>query len=257
MQHATKPILVEVKGKQVVMLVPEIDGQLAIVHLSVIQRLANMLKKASVPVIIEQFCELLMAGREGAKLEEYVKALEDELAFHKTVNMLSEYKPEVVEAGVNMPFEEMYEDVFELVRKADEDELRRYIANTPDTAYKHEVIDRLMMTKREFSKDFREWFTETSMAMVSGRLTCWGTKPYVATVEEAPGVQTEDQFFTDFVSKPVEEQLDRLGAWDSTGNERVKQYYDWLVKNDLFEQTNPAIDSWFKGAGYEIPSSIH
>ena len=82
------------ENKTAVLLVPEIEGQLAIVHLSTIQRLAAMLPKVKFADIQENMIHTLASTN---TLEEYVVVLENELAFHKSINLITEYKPEAPE----------------------------------------------------------------------------------------------------------------------------------------------------------------
>ena len=75
-------------------LVPSLEGELAIVHLSVIQRLASLLPKANASQIIENFSYRL---RDVSTMEEFVALLEDELAFQKTVNVITTIGKENIE----------------------------------------------------------------------------------------------------------------------------------------------------------------
>lgn len=81
------------ENKEAVLLVPEIEGQLAIVHLATIQRLASMLPRVSLEDIRRDMRDRIMGAQ---TLEEYVATLEGELAFHKSINLITEYKPEEV-----------------------------------------------------------------------------------------------------------------------------------------------------------------
>lgn len=81
-------------GKQAISFVAEDDSQLAIVHLSLIQRLAKLLPSAKVPDIIAFFAESLALSAKTMTLEMYVDVLKEEVAFHESVNLIKEYKPE-------------------------------------------------------------------------------------------------------------------------------------------------------------------
>jgi predicted ATPase with chaperone activity len=77
-------------GKQAISLVPEIEGELAIVHLATIKRLAAMLPKANIDEIKCIFSEQILYAK---TIEEFVSILETELAFHKSVNLITTYQP--------------------------------------------------------------------------------------------------------------------------------------------------------------------
>lgn len=67
--------------------------QPVIVEKSVVTRLAQLLQKSSLLSIKRQFSTLL----EGVdSIEEYVELLQDELAFHRTVNILTTISPKLV-----------------------------------------------------------------------------------------------------------------------------------------------------------------
>jgi len=76
-------------------LVPSLEGELAIVNLSVIQRLANLLPKADYPTIRADMLYALEFRTH--KLEDMITLFEEELAFHKTVNVITTIGKEDIE----------------------------------------------------------------------------------------------------------------------------------------------------------------
>lgn len=119
-------------------LVPKyvLDGRpLAIVDESVLERLKNLLRISDVGNIIKNFT----AKAEGIyNLKDWVKLLSEELAFHKTVNMLDTYFDPSVEKVVEKPFNVTSEPTLEelyLQRNALEEQARlldEKINNHPD-----------------------------------------------------------------------------------------------------------------------------
>jgi hypothetical protein len=79
------------ENKEAVLLVPEIEGQLAIVHLATIKRLATYLPQVHISEIKDEMREHISHCR---NLEEYVQLLENELAFHKSINLITSYTPD-------------------------------------------------------------------------------------------------------------------------------------------------------------------
>lgn len=77
-----------------VVLTPSFTGALAVVDLNTIKRLASMLPKASLDDIR---AELIRNLRLCHTLEEHVDVIERELAFHRTINMITEYEIPVME----------------------------------------------------------------------------------------------------------------------------------------------------------------
>lgn len=71
---------------EVMNLVPTLEGELAIVNLSVIQRLARLLPSANFRDIS---LSMVLAIEKTESMKEYVALLEDELAFHTTVNLIT------------------------------------------------------------------------------------------------------------------------------------------------------------------------
>ena len=67
-------------------LVPDLEGQLAIVHLDVIQRLAAMLPKSNFRDIKRRFIEALDMSM---NLDEFISCLEAELKFQVSVNRIA------------------------------------------------------------------------------------------------------------------------------------------------------------------------
>jgi len=82
-------------GTEAALLAPQLDAPLAIVDIRVIKKLADLLQGADLSNIIGKFSDELMAmvDREfPATIDEYVEALSEELSFHKSVNLITEYK---------------------------------------------------------------------------------------------------------------------------------------------------------------------
>ena len=74
---------------EAVILVPELSGELAIVYLETLQRITRRLN--SVPFgTLKQ--DLINSISPCSNLEELVDVMEDEIKFHKSVNMINEYK---------------------------------------------------------------------------------------------------------------------------------------------------------------------
>ena len=78
---------VDVDGQQVLVLTPDYERPLAIVDLAVIKRLASYLPKANLYDIRMAFISEL---QNVDSISEYVKVIEEELAFHKSVNLINE-----------------------------------------------------------------------------------------------------------------------------------------------------------------------
>jgi hypothetical protein len=80
-------------------LVPTLNhGRLAVVDLATIQRLAMLLPKAN----LEQIkVALVIPINRADNMEAFVSILEEELAFHKSVNMIVEYKEPAPAAEYN------------------------------------------------------------------------------------------------------------------------------------------------------------
>ena len=87
---------VDVDGQQVALMTPDYDRPLAIVDMNVLKKLANLLPKANAKDIIDELKYTL----DGVyKLETAVQVAEEFVAFHKTVNLISEYKMEPTVVG--------------------------------------------------------------------------------------------------------------------------------------------------------------
>lgn len=87
-------------GSTAVSFVPEDSKDLAIVHIATIKKLAGLLQHASPASIIKAHIDDLQhqldtspRGGDGA-LKQAIKASEEFTAFHKTINLIQEYKPE-------------------------------------------------------------------------------------------------------------------------------------------------------------------
>jgi hypothetical protein len=75
--------------------VPELTGQLAIVHLSVLQRLAALLPNASFSTIKNRVSDDILMTK---NIDELIMVLENELAFQTSVNQIKLYSPNDVTA---------------------------------------------------------------------------------------------------------------------------------------------------------------
>jgi len=75
--------------------VPELTGQLAIVHLSVLQRLAALLPNASFSTIKNRVSDDILMTK---NIDELIMVLENELAFQTSVNQIRLYSPNDVTA---------------------------------------------------------------------------------------------------------------------------------------------------------------
>ena len=67
---------------------------LAIVDLSTIQRLASLLPKANFDEIKRTIIHTL---REKESLDDLTTFMEEEVAFHKSINIITQYKPDTTE----------------------------------------------------------------------------------------------------------------------------------------------------------------
>lgn len=76
--------------KPAVVLTPKFSGQLAVVDLGVIQRLASFLPEAHFGTIRR---DLVAQIERADNLPAMLDIIEDELAFHKSINLITEYKP--------------------------------------------------------------------------------------------------------------------------------------------------------------------
>lgn len=70
------------------MLVNTFDGDLAVVHLQTIKKLAALLPSVSFSTIKQN---MKYEMDETQNLEEYISLLESEVAFHKSVNLITNY----------------------------------------------------------------------------------------------------------------------------------------------------------------------
>ncbi len=77
-------------GRTAISFVPEDSKDLAIVHLSVIKRLADLLPKANLREIKIIFKEKV---EDTQNMIQFVNVLSEELAFHESVNLIKEYNP--------------------------------------------------------------------------------------------------------------------------------------------------------------------
>lgn len=79
-------------GQEVLNFVPDNQEQCAIVPFNTIQRLAKMLPKASLRDIKQN---MINSIEYTDNLENYVELLSNEVSFHKTINLITAYQPEV------------------------------------------------------------------------------------------------------------------------------------------------------------------
>lgn len=75
--------------------VPVLTGQLAIVNLSVLQRLTALLPKASIHTIKDRICSDIIYC---SNIDAIITVLEAELAFQTSVNQIRLYSPNAVTA---------------------------------------------------------------------------------------------------------------------------------------------------------------
>lgn len=87
-----------------VSMVPALEGQLAIVYFDTIMRLASYLPKANWRQIRD---EIIQDLQNSAGLENILEIMENEIKFHKSVNIIQEYKPEQVEPEGSHSMEEL------------------------------------------------------------------------------------------------------------------------------------------------------
>lgn len=92
------PKTVDINGQQAILLVADLNEgqQLSVITTSLLERLVKLLPKAGVKSIVTEFADKLFnyAGSAGVKgkdlkIEEFVVMLQEELDFHKSVNMIN------------------------------------------------------------------------------------------------------------------------------------------------------------------------
>lgn len=88
-------------SQDVLNLVPSLEGELAIVNLSVIQRLAELLSTSDLWEIKKRFKSRVS---DVCKMADFVALLEEEIAFHKSVNLITTIGKEDIDDG--LPFDE-------------------------------------------------------------------------------------------------------------------------------------------------------
>ncbi len=82
-------------GRQAISFVPEDSKDLGIVHISTIKRLAALLPKANPKEIVGELIDRLSGMRDPSScLAEAIAECNEFTAFHETVNLIREYKPE-------------------------------------------------------------------------------------------------------------------------------------------------------------------
>jgi hypothetical protein len=90
---------VNIEGNQVIDLTPDYNRPLALVDITVLNKLTQLLPKGDFGSIRHNFREQIM---KTSNLEELVQASEDFIAFHRTVNLIRE----IVAGDVNQIQEE-------------------------------------------------------------------------------------------------------------------------------------------------------
>ena len=95
---------IEFNGKQVIDFTPGDARAMALVDLEVLKRLTNMLDKVSFTDTRHSLREKIMGTNDLSNL---VSVCEDFVAFHKTVNMITEYS---YDASQGVPAKESWED---------------------------------------------------------------------------------------------------------------------------------------------------
>jgi len=82
--------------QNVVNLAPELEGELAIVYLETLQRLAKNLSTTNFRAVKSAMLDMI---RECDTLEQMCAVMENELKFHKTVNLINTITKEDVDAS--------------------------------------------------------------------------------------------------------------------------------------------------------------
>jgi hypothetical protein len=90
---------VNIEGNQVIDLTPDYNRPLALVDITVLNKLTELLPKGDFSSIRHNFREQIM---NTSNLEQLVQASEDFIAFHRTVNLIRE----IVSGDVNQIQEE-------------------------------------------------------------------------------------------------------------------------------------------------------
>jgi hypothetical protein len=80
------------------MFTPEINGQLAVVHLSVLQKLTDLLPKASLDTIKYRITNEI---HQCSTIEEIIVLMKAEIAFQETVNCIKQVNAEEINYSSN------------------------------------------------------------------------------------------------------------------------------------------------------------
>lgn len=80
---------VQIGNDEAVILVPKLEGKLAIVDLETIKRLASNLPKVPFETLKQEIIEKLIGSE---NLEDVVFHMENELKFHKSINMIQNFQ---------------------------------------------------------------------------------------------------------------------------------------------------------------------
>ena len=110
---------VNIEGNQVIDLTPDFNRPLALVDLTVLNKLTQMLPKNNFSNIRHDFREQIM---NTSKLEDLVQACEDFTAFHRSVNLIRE----ICQGEINMMEEQGLNEGLKVIGKIDLDDLDRY-----------------------------------------------------------------------------------------------------------------------------------
>lgn len=78
-------------GTECVSFVPNIERQLAIVDLQVLQKITQMLSRIDLSAVKQQMIDHI---EQGESLQNVIDNMEEDIAFHKTVNLITLYKPD-------------------------------------------------------------------------------------------------------------------------------------------------------------------
>lgn len=92
-------ITIEQNGvkKEIISFVPEITEQMALVDLNVLKRITSYLPKVDFFDIKHKVIDQLRATE---KLEDFVDIMADEVAFHRSVNLITTYNPEQIKEKI-------------------------------------------------------------------------------------------------------------------------------------------------------------
>ena len=84
--------------QEVLMFTPQINGRLAVVHLSVLHKLTDLLPKASLDTIKFRITSTIHACN---SIEEIIELMKQEIAFQETVNCIKQVNAEEINYSSN------------------------------------------------------------------------------------------------------------------------------------------------------------